>query len=116
MFLDDGRAQPKSNTRAFQVLCGEEGIEDPLHVLRGNADSLIGHGDANGRFREIAPQAGGGNLNPYLSLRKRCFDSIANQIGKDLPQLSREAFDQQRGIPVLSYMKVLVDKRSIVEG
>src|SRR6202044_1147168 len=116
MFLDDGRAQPKSDARSLQVLGGEEGVKNPFQVLRWNADSLICHGDANRSSCEIAPQTRGGNLDPNLAVGKGCFDCIANQVREDLPQLSREAFDQQRSIPVLSYIKMLVDQRSIVEG
>src|SRR5215467_3457665 len=47
MFLHDPLAHPQSQTGALGILGGEEGFEDARHVFRGNAATIVSHGDVN---------------------------------------------------------------------
>ncbi len=89
VFLHDGFGDPETQAIADRFLGREERLEDVAPMLGIDTPATIGNRYSQPGLLRIAPFAKGDHSQEKSSTAGTSIDSVRNQIGKYLPQLTR---------------------------
>src|ERR1700761_680571 len=100
MLLHNSHAYPQAEACALITLCRKERLKELLFGMVGDAGAAVENLDHDTRavklFRRNPPHANQDCTADAGGIRR-----VGDQIGEDLPQLGREAFDDKTSIEIV---------------